>query len=76
MRPCKSIPGYKTKYENVDVVTIRENTEGWYAGIEHEVAPGVVQNLKVITRAASQRIAEYAFAYAQDNGRKVRGVAR
>jgi isocitrate dehydrogenase len=69
VRPCKSIPGYQTKYDNVDLVTIRENTEGWYTGIEHEVVPGVVENLKVITRAASTRIAEYAFKYATDNGR-------
>ena len=68
VRPCKSIEGYKTKYENVDVVTIRENTEGEYTGIEHEVVPGVVENLKVITRAASQRIADYAFQYAVVSG--------
>ena len=116
VRPCKSIEGYKTLYDNVDIVSIRENTEGEYTGIEHEVGaghvgvryvgrgagaararpgrvaahplsrptvflplptpraphacipqvvPGVVENLKVITRAASQRIAEYAFKYAQ-----------
>lgn len=70
VRPCKSIPGYKTKYDNVDIVTIRENTEGEYTGIEHEVVPGVIENLKVITRAASQRIADFAFKYAKDNGRK------
>ena len=70
VRPCKSIPGYKTKYENVDIVTIRENTEGEYTGIEHEVVPGVIENLKVITRAASARIAEFAFKYASEVGRK------
>ncbi len=70
MRPCKSIPGYKTKYDNVDIVTIRENTEGEYTGIEHEVVPGVVENLKVITRGASERIARFAFKYAKENGRK------
>jgi isocitrate dehydrogenase (NAD+) len=70
VRPCKSINGYKTKYDNVDIVTIRENTEGEYTGIEHEVVPGVVENLKVITRQASQRIAEYAFKYAAANNRK------
>jgi isocitrate dehydrogenase (NAD+) len=70
VRPCKSIPGYKTKYDDVDIVTIRENTEGEYTGIEHEVVPGVVENLKVITRGASERIAEFAFKYASENGRK------
>lgn len=70
VRPCKSIPGYKTKYENVDIVTIRENTEGEYTGIEHEVVPGVIENIKVITRHASARIAEFAFRYAKENGRK------
>ena len=70
VRPCKSIPGYATKYDGVDIVTIRENTEGEYTGIEHEVVPGVVENLKVITRAASARIAAYAFRYAAENGRK------
>lgn len=70
VRPCKSIPGFKTKYDDVDIVTIRENTEGEYTGIEHEVVPGVVENLKVITKGASQRIAEFAFKYAAENGRK------
>jgi isocitrate dehydrogenase (NAD+) len=70
VRPCKSIPGYKTKYDDVDIVTIRENTEGEYTGIEHEVVPGVIENLKVITRAASARIAEFAFKYAHEVGRK------
>jgi isocitrate dehydrogenase (NAD+) len=70
VRPCKSIPGYKTKYDDVDIVTIRENTEGEYTGIEHEVVPGVIENLKVITRVASARIAEFAFRYASEVGRK------
>ena len=61
VRPCFSIPGYKTRYDNVDLVTIRENTEGEYSGLEHTVVPGVVESLKVITRVASSRIAEYAF---------------
>ena len=51
MRPCLSLPGYKTRYDNVDLVTIRENTEGEYSGLEHEVVPGVVESLKV--RASS-----------------------
>jgi isocitrate dehydrogenase (NAD+) len=69
VRPCKTIPGFQTKYDNVDIVTIRENTEGEYSGLEHEVVPGVVENLKVITRHASERIARFAFKYARDNGR-------
>ena len=55
VRPCKSIDGYKTLYDNVDVVTIRENTEGEYSGIEHEIVTGVVQSIKLITEAASSR---------------------
>lgn len=47
VRPCFSIPGYKTRYDNVNLVTIRENTEGEYSGLEHEVVPGVVESLKV-----------------------------
>uniref|UniRef100_A0A7S1TN56 Isopropylmalate dehydrogenase-like domain-containing protein n=1 Tax=Erythrolobus australicus TaxID=1077150 RepID=A0A7S1TN56_9RHOD len=70
VRPCVSFPGVKTLYSNVDVVTVRENTEGEYSGLEHTVAPGVVESLKVITRTASMRIAEYAFKYASDHGRK------
>ncbi|XP_024541654.1 isocitrate dehydrogenase [NAD] catalytic subunit 5, mitochondrial [Selaginella moellendorffii] len=70
VRPCLSIPGYKTRYDNVDLVTIRENTEGEYSGLEHQVVKGVVESLKIITRQASMRVAEYAFHYAKTNGRK------
>ncbi|KHJ45603.1 isocitrate dehydrogenase, NAD-dependent [Trichuris suis] len=70
VRPSKSIPGYKTLYDNVDIVTIRENTEGEYSGIEHEIIDGVVQSIKLITEKASKRIAQYAFEYARQNGRK------
>lgn len=70
VRPCKSIVGLKTKYDDVDIVTIRENTEGEYSGLEHEVVPGVVANIKVITELASTRVARYAFEYARSNGRK------
>jgi isocitrate dehydrogenase (NAD+) len=70
VRPAKSITGYATKYSGVDMVTIRENTEGEYSGLEHEVIPGVIENIKVITRTASARIAEFAFAHAAANGRK------
>lgn len=69
VRPCFSIPGYKTRYDNVNLITIRENTEGEYSGLEHEVVPGVVESLKVITRVASTRVAEYAFKYADENKR-------
>ena len=70
VRPCLSIPGYKTRYDNVDLVTVRENTEGEYSGLEHEVVPGVVEALKVITAEASTRVAEFAFKYASEHGRK------
>ena len=69
IRPCFSIPGYETKYNDVNLVTIRENTEGEYSGLEHEVVPGVVESLKVITEKASMRVAEYAFFYAKANNR-------
>ena len=75
MRPCKSIAGYKTPYDNVDTVLIRENTEGEYSGIEHVVVPGVVQSIKLITEAASERVLRYAFQYARTiNKKKVRVV--
>eukprot|EP00198_Chlamydomonas_reinhardtii_P005521 XP_001694857.1 isocitrate dehydrogenase, NAD-dependent [Chlamydomonas reinhardtii] len=69
VRPCFNIPGYKTRYDGINLVTVRENTEGEYSGLEHEVVPGVVESLKIITRKASSRIAEFAFAYARENGR-------
>lgn len=75
VRPCKSIEGYKTPYDGVNTVLIRENTEGEYSGIEHVVVDGVVQSIKLITREASERVLRYAFQYAQDIGRtKVRAV--
>jgi len=61
--------GYETLYNDVDVITIRENTEGEYSGIEHEIVPGVVQSIKLITEDASKRVAEFAFEYAKANGR-------
>jgi isocitrate dehydrogenase (NAD+) len=70
VRPVRSIPGLKTRYENVDLVVMRENTEDLYAGLEHIVVPGVVESLKIITEKASTRIARYAFEYAQANGRR------
>lgn len=60
----------KTLYDNVDVVTIRENTEGEYSGIEHEIVDGVVQSIKLITEEASKRVAEFAFQFATENKRK------
>ena len=69
VRPCKSIVGYKTPFENVDTVLIRENTEGEYSGIEHEVVPGVVQSIKLITQDACERVIHYAFDYAKSIGR-------
>lgn len=65
-----SIPGIGTRHKNLDIVVIRENTEGEYSGLEHEVYPGVIESVKVITKDASIRIAEYAFEYAYLNGRK------
>ncbi|XP_037874378.1 probable isocitrate dehydrogenase [NAD] subunit alpha, mitochondrial isoform X3 [Bombyx mori] len=70
VRPCKSLEGIKTLYDNVDVVTIRENTEGEYSGIEHEIVDGVVQSIKLITEEASTRVAEFAFQFARENKRK------
>ncbi|XP_074276146.1 isocitrate dehydrogenase [NAD] catalytic subunit 5, mitochondrial-like [Silene latifolia] len=70
VRPCFSLPGYKTRYDDVDLVTIRENTEGEYSGLEHQVVRGVVESLKIITRQASLRVAEYAFQYARAHGRQ------
>src|SRR5271154_5202897 len=69
VRPCRSIAGYVTPYTNVDTVLIRENTEGEYSGIEHVVIPGVVQSIKLITKAASENVLRFAFQYARDIGR-------
>ncbi|MDP6561065.1 MAG: isocitrate dehydrogenase (NAD(+)) [Candidatus Binatia bacterium] len=70
LRPVRSLPGVKTPYTDVDIVVVRENTEGLYSGIEHVVTPGVVESLKVITRKASRRIARFAFDYAARHKRK------
>ncbi len=71
VRPVRTLPGLRTRFEDVhiDMVIFRENTEDLYSGLEHEVVPDVVESLKIITRAASLRIANYAFAYARRNGR-------
>jgi isocitrate dehydrogenase (NAD+) len=70
LRPVWNLPGVAARFENVDLVIVRENTEDLYAGLEHEVVPGVVESLKIITERASMRIAEFAFAYAQRRGRR------
>jgi len=70
VRPVYTMPGVKSRYEDVDIVVIRENTEDLYSGLEHVVVPGVVESLKIITEKASTRIARYAFDYARKNGRK------
>ncbi|KAJ1548256.1 NAD-dependent isocitrate dehydrogenase [Nowakowskiella sp. JEL0078] len=69
VRPCKSIVGYKTPFDDVNTVLIRENTEGEYSGIEHEVVTGVVQSIKLITENASRRCIKYAFDHARSTGR-------
>ena len=70
VRPVKALPNVECRYPELDLVIVRENTEGLYSGIEHFVIPGVVESLRVITEKASTRIAKYAFQYARDNGRK------
>ncbi|MEA2631189.1 MAG: isocitrate dehydrogenase, partial [Chloroflexota bacterium] len=70
VRPARSMKGLDTRYENVDLVIVRENTEDLYAGIEHMVGPDAAESIKIITRAASERIARYAFDYAIANGRR------
>jgi isocitrate dehydrogenase (NAD+) len=70
LRPIRSLPGVKTRYDGIDMVIFRENTEGLYVGQENEVVKGVVTSLKVVTRAASERIAKAAFLYAKERGRK------
>jgi len=70
VRPVKSIAGLATRFEGVDLVLVRENTEGLYSGLEHRVAPGIVESIKVVTERACLRIAEYAFALAEREGRR------
>ena len=68
---CKSLPGFPTRHNNVDFAIIRENTEGEYSGLEHQSYPGVVESLKVSTRAKAERICRFAFDFALKNNRKV-----
>lgn len=69
-RPIRNLPGVATRYPGVDLIIVRENTEGLYSGIEHEVVPGVVESLKIITEKASTRISRWAFEYARKRGRR------
>ena len=70
LRPVKNLPGVKSHFDNVDLIIVRENTEDLYSGLEHEVVPGVVESLKIITEKASMRIARFAFEYAKRHIRK------
>jgi isocitrate dehydrogenase (NAD+) len=70
VRPARTMVGVESRYENVDLIIVRENTEDLYAGVEHMVGPDAAESIKIITRAASQRIARYAFEYAVRNGRR------
>jgi isocitrate dehydrogenase (NAD+) len=70
LRPARSIKGLETRYDDVDLVIVRENTEDLYGGIEHMVGPDAAESIKIITRAASERIARFAFEYAVTNGRR------
>jgi len=70
LRPCKNLPNVKTKFDNVDIIVVRENTEDLYAGIERQIDENTAESIKIITRGASTRIAEFAFDYALKNNRK------
>src|SRR5687767_2802160 len=70
VRPVETLPGVKSRYDGVDLIVVRENTEDLYSGLEHVVVPGVVESIKIITEKASTRIAKYAFEYARTHGRK------
>ena len=69
LRPVFSVEGIPSRYDDVDLVVVRENTEGLYSGLEHEVVPGVVESLKIITEKASTRVARFAFEFARRHGR-------
>ncbi len=70
LRPCKNLPNVETKFDNVDIVVVRENTEDLYAGIENQIDENRAESIKIITREASMRICKFAFDYAVKNGRK------
>jgi isocitrate dehydrogenase (NAD+) len=71
VRPVRTLPGVRVPFTGVDLVVVRENTEGLYAGLEHEPAPGVVESLRVVTRAAAERIVRFAFELARREGRRL-----
>jgi isocitrate dehydrogenase (NAD+) len=70
VRPVQSLPGVATPYERVNLVVVRENTEGLYSGLEHVVVPGVIESLRIITHAAAERIVRFAFELARHEGRR------
>jgi isocitrate dehydrogenase (NAD+) len=70
LRPVRNLAGVESRFQNVDLIIVRENTEDLYSGLEHEIVPGIVESLKIITEKASTRIARFAFEYARANGRK------
>lgn len=70
LRPCKNLPGVKTRFENVDLVVVRENTQDLYAGVEEQIDENTAHSIKIITRDASERICRFAFDYAIKNGRQ------
>lgn len=70
VRPVQSLPGVKVPYDNVNLVVVRENTEGLYAGLEHVVVPGIVESLRIVTRTAAERIVRFAFELARMQGRR------
>src|SRR6202166_613052 len=76
-RPIQNLPHVPTRYPDVDLIIVRENTESLYSGLEHEIVPGIVESIKIITEKASTRIAKFAFEYARTHGRKrVREIAK
>lgn len=70
LRPVATLPGVRTPFGDLDLIVVRENTEGLYSGIEHEVVPGVVESLKIVTEKACRRISKFAFDYARRHGRR------
>jgi isocitrate dehydrogenase (NAD+) len=70
LRPVRNLPGVESRFSGVDLVIVRENTEDLYAGLEHEIIPGVVESLKIITEKASTRVSQFAFEHARTHGRK------
>lgn len=74
LRPCYNLPAVKTRYDNVDIVVVRENTEDLYAGVEEQIDENTAHSIKIITRSASERIAKFAFDYAVKNNRKLVSV--